>query len=251
MKPKLYATIFLFISVILSACGPSMPIPTDTLSISASPLAESASSTPPSTATTVAAMTETTTPAMNPTETTISGTTTLTITPTVQGPAQVVPTLNAYCRKGPNTLYDIVTFLQKGNAYAVVGRNIQDTWWLVNAPGVDPCWVGGTNVGTKGPVQQTLIVQGRPLPEQPTLFVNSYVCDATLGTLGVLFNWALTKDATGYRIYRNGKLLTTVEASLTSYHDDAPTNEDLVYALEAFNDFGVALRVETKVPACR
>jgi hypothetical protein len=251
MKLKLFATIFLSISVILSACGPSTPVTEDTVSISVSPGTESASSTPPSTATTMAVMTETTTPAMNPTETTISATTTLTFTPTVQGPPQVVPALNAYCRKGPDTLYVIVTFLQEGSAYEVVGRNSQKNWWLVKAPGVDPCWVGGTNVGTNGPVEQTLIVQGKPLPEQPTLFVNSYVCDTTLGTLGVLFNWALAKDATGYRIYRNGKLLTTVEGSLTSYHDDAPTNEDLVYALEAFNDFGVALRLETKVPACR
>ena len=48
--------------------------------------------------------------------------------------AQVVPTLNAYCRKGPGTSYDAITFLQTGSAYNVTGRISLNTWWQVQAP---------------------------------------------------------------------------------------------------------------------
>ena len=41
-----------------------------------------------------------------------------------------------------------------------------------------------------------------------------------------------------------------VGPSVTAYHDDAPLGVNLVYELEAFNDFGVAARISTNVPAC-
>jgi uncharacterized protein YraI len=251
MKHLSFMIVFLFISVILSACGPSTPTPMDNLSITASPRAELATSTTKPTSTTAAALADTVTPAITATQTTTPVVTAMTTTPTFQGTVQVVPTLNAYCRKGPGTLYSIVTFLQKGNAYDVVGRNSQSTWWLVKTTGVDPCWVGGSNVSINGPMEQIKVIQEPPLPEKPSLFVNSYVCNTTLNTLGVSLDWAAAQGATGYRIYQNGTLLTTVAGSVTSYHDDAPTNLDLMYELEAYNEFGVSVRVQTSVPACK
>jgi hypothetical protein len=164
---------------------------------------------------------------------------------------QVISTLNAYCRKGPNTLYDIVTFIQKGTAYDVVGRDSQNAWWLINAPGVSPCWVGGANVSVNGPTEQALVVQGLPLSETPVLFESSGDCNTILKTFGVRLDWSAAQDATGYRIYRNGVWLTSVAGSETSYHDDAPMNLDLVYDLEAFNNYGMAVRVQTSAPACK
>jgi len=173
-------------------------------------------------------------------------------TPNSQLAAQVIPTLNAYCRKGPGTMYTKITFIQTGKAYNVIGRNSQNTWWQIQVPGTNDCWVGDANVGKQGPVEQVSIVQGLPLPGTPASFVNSYVCDITLGTLGVSFNWAAAVGVTGYRIYRNGDLLATVAENETSYHDDdAPLEQDLVYELEAFNADGVAARISSKVPACR
>ena len=242
MKLKLFTTIFLSLAVILSACGPTSPTPLDSLPITPGPLGESATETSLPQSTTTPTITDTTIPSLTPTGTT---------NPTVQPAAQVIPTLNAYCRKGPGTMYYMVTFLQKGSAYDVVGRDSLNSWWLVKAPGVDPCWVGGFNMRPNGPVEQALIVHGKPLLEKPALFVHSYVCNTTLNTLGVLFNWAVAPAATGYRIYRDGELLTTVAGNLSSYHDDAPMEVDLLYELEAFNDYGVAVRVEARVPACR
>jgi hypothetical protein len=77
------------------------------------------------------------------------------------------------------------------------------------------------------------------------------VCDTKAKTLGVDFKWAAVPGVTGYRIYQNGNLLTTVAASQTSYHEDAPLEVDLVYELEAFNNNGVAARISTSVPACK
>ena len=76
------------------------------------------------------------------------------------------------------------------------------------------------------------------------------MCNLKLKSLGVAFNWAAAPGVTGYRIYRNGGLLTTVAASQTSYHDNAP-GVNLVYELEAFNDNGMATRLTASVPACK
>jgi uncharacterized protein YgiM (DUF1202 family) len=163
----------------------------------------------------------------------------------------VIPTLNAYCRKGPGTSYDAITFLLAGSVYNVTGRNSLNNWWQVQAPGNVGCWVGEATVTKQGAVEQVAIVQAPALPGIPAGFVNSYVCDNVLKTLGVSFNWAEATDVTGYNLYRNGDLLIQLGPDLTSYHDTAPLGEDQVYELEAFNSYGVAARVSTNVPACQ
>ncbi|HTX89866.1 MAG TPA: right-handed parallel beta-helix repeat-containing protein [Anaerolineales bacterium] len=165
--------------------------------------------------------------------------------------AQVIPTLNAFCRKGPGTLYDQISVLQKGTAYNVIGRNGQNTWWQIQGPDGKDCWVGDANVSRQGPVDQVSVGLAAPLPATPTKFVDSFTCDIKAKTLGVSFNWAMTAGATGYRIYRNGSQLVTVDATTTSYHDDAPLAVDLTYELEAFNLNGVAPRLSVTVPACK
>jgi uncharacterized protein YgiM (DUF1202 family) len=175
----------------------------------------------------------------------------VTDTPTAQLAAVVIPTLNAFCRKGPGTLYDQVMVLQKGTAYNVTGRDSLNSWWQIQTTGSNTCWVGDANVSKQGPVEQAAIVQGAPLPGTPGNFVSSFVCNLKSKTLGVSFNWAGVPGVTGYRIYQNGSLLTTVAANLTTYHEAAPLGVDLVYELEAFNAYGVAPRSSTKVPACK
>jgi uncharacterized protein YgiM (DUF1202 family) len=165
--------------------------------------------------------------------------------------AQVIPTLNAYCRKGPGTGYIATTFLLTGNPYNVTGRDGLKSWWQVQAPGNVNCWVGDANVTKQGAVDQVAIVQAPPLPGGLTTFVNTYICDTTLKTLGVAFNWDAASNVTGYNLYRNGDLLTQVAADATAYHDEAPVGVDLVYELEAYNNYGVSSRLSTNVPACQ
>jgi len=241
--------ISLIAAFILSACSATVtPIATVPLAASPTPLNQGGSNAEVATNTTAAVFTATppTAETLNPTAAVPE-----TATPAPQAAAQVIPTLNAYCRKGPGTGYNQITFLLKGAPYKVTGRDGLNRWWQVQAPGNVTCWVGNANVTTQGPVEEAAIVQGPPLPATPAQFVNSFVCNTTLKTMGVSFNWAAVGGVTGYRIYRDGSPLTEVGPTVTSYHDDAPLGVDLVYELEAFNDYGVAARISTNVPACK
>jgi hypothetical protein len=194
--------------------------------------------------------TATDTPAPAATATT-APTSTLAATATTHLTAQLIPTINAYCRKGPGTYYYEITYLQQGTAYNVVGRNSLNTWWLVQAPGNVTCWTGDPGATQQGPVDQAAIALVQPLPVAPATFVDSYTCNATLHTLSVAFNWSEVANVTGYRIYRNGTQITDVGPTATAYTDSsAPQKTDLIYALEAHNDYGVAPQITVSVPSC-
>jgi uncharacterized protein YgiM (DUF1202 family) len=206
---------------------------------------EVATDTPAEAATAAPTATNTVTPTVAPSVVPTEAT-----TATTQMAAQVVPTFNAYCRKGPGAGYHAITFLLKGTTYNVIGRDSLSSWWQIEAPGKVNCWVMDTSVNKQGAVEQAPIVQGQPLPGTPALYVSSYVCDLTMKTLGVTLNWAAVANATNYRIYRNGIQLIDVGSDVTTYHDVAPLGVTLLYELEAFNDYGVAPRISTSVQAC-
>ncbi len=244
-KPFGVGLILLLFLVSCSVPGNSTPAPAANTPVSASPTATTVQVVPTATSLATPAPTDTSIP---PTATQAETTTPL---PTAVSTAQIIPTLNAYCRKGPSTLYNLVTVLQQGIAYSVNGRDGQDTWWQIQGPDKLVCWVGDANVDKQGPVEQATLIAGLVLPGIPSNFVSSYACDATLKTLGVSLNWGVTLNATGYSIYRNGVFLATIDSTQTSYHDDAPVGVDLVYELEAVNDNGVAPRTSLSVPACK
>ena len=199
------------------------PAPTDTA-------APTATETPAATATTAPAATNT-------------------VPPTIQTVAQVIPAINAYCRKGPGTGYFALTFLQKGTAYNVVGRNDLNTWWLVQASATIKCWMGDPNASQQGPVTQAPAVLVPPLPVTPSTFDRSFICSTT--NLNVSLQWTPVDNSVGYSIYRNGSLLVSVAAGVTSYDDiDAPRQVDLSYELQAFNDYGSSASISTNVAAC-
>jgi hypothetical protein len=164
----------------------------------------------------------------------------------------VIPYINAYCRKGPGSDYDPITYLISGTAYNVIGRNSENTWWLVQVPGNVTCWTGAPGTSQLGPVEQAPLILVLPALLPPSMFVGSYVCDVSTKkhTLGVSLNWSLVPRATGYRLYLNGVLLAELAPTVTAYHNNAPLNVDLVYELEAFSDYSVAARVSVRVPAC-
>jgi len=253
IRKKIYRTIgaSLVAACILAACNTAAPTSapasvTATQAPASNSLAATATFQAPPT------MTNTTVPAPTaaPTATTAPAATAAAAANT-QLAAQVIPGTNAYCRKGPGTLYYQITYLQQGTAYNVIGRNSLNTWWLVQAPGNITCWMGDPTASQQGPVQQVAIVLVPALPVTPATFTNSSTCSATLHTLGVSLNWSPVSDVTGYRIYRNGTLITTAGPDATAYHDgNAPLKESLVYELEAFNDYGVAARISTNVSSC-
>ena len=100
-------------------------------------------------------------------------------------------------------------------------------------------------------MDQVSIASAQPLPLTPATFVDTYTCNTTLNTLDVIFNWSAVANVTGYRIYRNSTQITDASSTATSYTDSgAPMGVNLVYQLEAHNDYGVAARISVSVPAC-
>ena len=232
---------------ILASCSPAgapaaSPVAPATQPPATSVVAPTATTPPTVAATATAAPTASSAP-------TATATTVPTVTTALT--AQVIPSINAYCRKGPGSYYYEITYLQQGTAYNVVGRNSLNTWWLVQAPGNVTCWTGDPGATQQGPVTQAAIAMAQPLPVTPATFVDSPTCNTTLHTLSVLFNWSAVANVTGYRIYRNGTQITDTPPSATSYTDtSAPQKTNLVYALEAHNDYGVAAQKTVSVPAC-
>ena len=172
-------------------------------------------------------------------------------TPTAQLTPEVNPGMNAYCRKGPGTNYYPITFLQAGNNYTIVGQNGLNTWWLIQAPGNITCWMGDPTSVLAGPVWQVSIQTAPPLPQKPGDFIATPTCHSALNILYVEFSWLAQDNAIGYRLYRNGNLLADLGPNTTYYEDHTPPfGVDLRYALEAYNEYGVADRATLTIPEC-
>jgi hypothetical protein len=236
------AATFILTSCNLAASTQAPASATATLAPVSSPVAPTASMPPTAIATATSVPTATATAA--PTATSAP-------TVTSQLNAQLAPSDNANCRKGPGTGYYIVTYLQQGNVYNVIGRNSLNTWWLVQASANVTCWIGDAGATQMGPVNQATIVPVQPLPATPATFVDTYTCNTTLHNLTVVFNWSAVSYVTGYRLFRNGTQITDLPPTTTSFSDtNAPRGVSLVYALEAHNDYGAAAQITVSVPSC-
>jgi hypothetical protein len=87
-------------------------------------------------------------------------------TPTAQ-PLTLMLTQNAFCRKGPGTIYPDVTAFEAGQQLQVDGQNdFSPRWWWVRVPNSTlHCWVSDAAVQTSGPVEQAPV---QPAPPTPT-----------------------------------------------------------------------------------
>jgi hypothetical protein len=241
------AGITFVVGFILTSCNlassPVAPVTVAaTQAVGPSPMAATATLPPVATAT--ASPVPTATETLAPTATAVP-------TATIQQIAQVIPSINAFCRKGPGSGYYKITFLQQGTAYNVIGQNGLKTWWLIQAPGNVTCWVGDPGASLQGPTDQAPTALVQPLPMTPATFVESDTCNTSAHTLHVLFNWSAVANVTGYRIYRNGTQITDAGPNSTAYTDSsAPTGTNLVYELEAHNDYGAAPVITVSVPTC-
>jgi hypothetical protein len=111
-----------------------------------------------------------------PTPAAISMTSTGTPSPAVvtftstPGPAGGAPTLlasmDANCRTGPSTLYEIDDGLHKGQVGMIEGRNADNSWVWIREPsgGGGHCWVSVVVGSLSGDLSTVLIIQAPPLP---------------------------------------------------------------------------------------
>ncbi len=75
---------------------------------------------------------------------------------------------NAVCRDGPTTEYPILAYFEVGTVLKIVGKNQQDTSWVVENPANGrPCWIAGNLVDVSGDITQVSIINPGP-PPTPT-----------------------------------------------------------------------------------
>jgi hypothetical protein len=69
------------------------------------------------------------------------------------------------CRSGPGKKYKIITILRIGTTAEVVGRNLDQTYWVIKNPsGSGNCWVWGYYADVTGSITNVPILDNPPTP---------------------------------------------------------------------------------------
>jgi CSLREA domain-containing protein len=86
-------------------------------------------------------------------------------------------------------------------------------------------------------------------PEAPARLMFDTVCNTKI--YQITLSWLDRADnETGYRVYRDGKLIATLGANATSYVDTPDFGGPYTYAVEAFNEGGASAQVTVQPGAC-
>ena len=165
-----------------------------------------------------------------------------TITPTFSAP-QLSFDSTTNCREGPGTNFKVVTVLNPGQHVEPIG--VQANYWVVNSPkGV--CWVI-TDFATPSGSTWSLPTVTAPAspslqaPPAPAWSKWTYNCNYASSNVTITTNlsWSdLSSNLTGYRVYRDGQVIATLTADVTSYADTTPwqNGKTLTYYIEAYKD---------------
>lgn len=168
---------------------------------------------------------------------------------------------DANCRFGPDTVYSVITSFKRGTELRVEGRNANNTWWRIPIGGGQNCWISASLVETFGPVTSLPVVPAPPTPvptatsqaSNPTapvqLFYENVVCNGQV--YNIPLRWTDTaNNEQGFRVYRNGSLVTTLGANSTQYTDSPPYGGPYTYAVEAYNSAGTSAQATITEPGC-
>ena len=179
----------------------------------------------------------------------IAGTATLEVeinTPTYSQPMiDVGGVVN--CRKGPSQNYERVTQLVPGQPVTIVGF-LPPNYWLVSTVEGE-CWVTAELATPSVDFSAVPTVTAPPTPQggapQAPTFPKegwTWFCDGA-GNTEVTLHWNDNADhEIGYRVYRNGELVSELPANTTSFNENIvyPGEQGLIYIVEAFNEVGAA-----------
>ncbi len=181
----------------------------------------------------------------------------------------VLPTLSVSmptnCYAGPSTKYGFVITIYPGDTVTVVGKDVPDNYWIINAPGYPGtvCWLSGQYASVTGdtadlpsPVRPVGSTYTLDEPRNLRVSCSSDSNDEPVGSSPpfsgefvswwhdgeewtVEFRWTNTDpDQTGLRIFRNGWQLATLGGHVSSYTDtffNHHHHEDVTYGVQAFN----------------
>jgi hypothetical protein len=198
----------------------------------------------------------------------------LTATPTL--PAFIVPpslsvSVATNCYAGPSTNYGFVITLRPGVTATVVGKDVADNYWIIDAPGYPGtvCWLSGQYVSLSGetgnlPAPATPVVSKYTLDEPRNLHA-SCTSDSSSDSSDedwrhedskwtVVLQWRNTDpDQTRVRVFRNGRLIDTLGAHGSSYTDifTSKWHRDLTYGVQAYSSTAVSSIVTVNVGRCK
>lgn len=75
---------------------------------------------------------------------------------------QFTSNVNANCRSGPGTVYDIIGSLPNGTTVPIIGKDSTGTWWYVAH--VPACWVSSTTGTAEGDLASVPVLPSPPTP---------------------------------------------------------------------------------------
>ena len=166
-------------------------------------------------------------------------------TPTTK-PALFINTDGAKCRSGPGTDYKEIASFKTGTSVEMIAKDTADGYWLVKDPSSgDSCWVFVQDATPSGSFDRLPEITPPPVaqgvPVQPTIFYGNYFCDTTGLTTSLTWN-DLADNENGYRVYRDGNRIASLEANSTTYDEkiDFVFGSQVVYAVEAYNEAGAS-----------
>ncbi len=197
---------------------------------------------------------------------------TATATPAVFAvPPSLSVSVATNCYAGPSTSYGFVITMRPGVTATVVGKDVADNYWIIDAPGYPGtvCWLSGQYVALSGdstnlPSPATPVVSTYTLDEPRNLHASctsdssSDSSDEDWGHGGskwtVVLHWRNTDpDQTRVRVFRNGRLLDVLGAHASSYTDIAYVHwhHDLTYGVQAYSSTAVSSIVTVNVGRCK
>jgi hypothetical protein len=144
----------------------------------------------------------------------------------------VTANLNAFVRTGPGTVFGDVGTLLTGQTAPVAGKLDDGTWWYINFPAGPGghAWIAASTVTATCLPATVAIIAAPPTPTPsvtaaPTHFKGNASCSPIPATLTLAVHVTLTwtdvaENEEGYRIFRNGALLATLDANEESFEDD-------------------------------
>ncbi len=194
-----------------------------------------------------------------------------TASPSPTIPASATPALmtggDIPCYAGPGADYEVAAVLGIGVKAEVLAKDSGGEYWIIRIPGVsDRCWIEtryATILGTPETIP-TLMVESLPTKIIPRVPAPSRLdarasCvpiagNRTVGTkveyrILIRLGWPPVKGESGFRLYKEGALVTELDADLNNYdywlvpEPDMPVSIKL--SIEAFNEYGPSEPVET------
>lgn len=159
------------------------------------------------------------------------------IDPCAGPPPSVVADKNAYCRLGPAIGFEPMTYMEAGDVATMLGRDLFDWWWYVElADGAGKCWVPWDLTTVEGVSACVDPISVAP-PTPGDFKIGSRSCSRAEHS--VVLKWEDNSDMeVGFRVYRDGSLLKTLNPNATSFTDNPPFGGPFSYQIEALNDAG-------------